>query len=190
MRVFLKKLNWRVLTLLCLLLFANFCFAEFSISSAKIRLFEDVYLLDAELNYKLTEEVIDALQNGVQLTLVLTIKIERERWYLWDEAIATLIQNYQLRYYALSKQYVLKYFKTGIERTFTSLNAALSCLNEIKDFPLLEKHLIEDDETYWVYLQIYLDIESLPVPLRSVAYLTSQWRLSSDWYLCPLQVQK
>ena len=49
---------------------------------------------------------------------------------------------------------------------------------------------MKDDETYWVYLQIRLDIESLPVSLRPVAYLSPQWRLNSDWYLCPLQIPR
>jgi len=182
MPVLLKK--WIMLTGLCLFLFSNITFADFSIQQAQIRLVDEVYVLDAEFDYNFTEVVVDALQNGVSLNLILDIRVERERAYWWDETIVKLKQSYELKYYALSKQYVLKSGEK--QENFSGLNAVLSRLNKLNNFPLVEKDLIKNGQTYLVYLQIYLDIESLPVPLRPIAYLSSQWRLSSDWYLCPL----
>lgn len=212
MRVFLKQLNWHKgtdaknpppvekegvgriyffqlpkLIGLCLLLLSHLTFATFSINDAKTHLVDEVYVLNAKLSYTLTETVVEALQNGIALPLRLTIVIERDRWYLWDEKIATLKQRYQLKYYAFRKQYVIKYLNTGIQKTFDNLNIALTHLGQLEDFPLLDKHLIKDNERYWVHLHTYLDIESLPVPLRPIAYLSSQWRLNSNWFLCPLQ---
>ncbi len=185
MRVFL---NFKMIGLL---LFSHLTFADFSIQDAKTHLVNDVYMLDAKFNYALTKGTIEALQNGVSLTLELNIVIERERRYWWNEEIATLKQRYELKYQALSKQYALKHLNTGIQGTFPSLEAALAHISEIKNYPMLDQHLIKyEDEIYWVYLQIRLDIESLPISLRLTAYLSSQWRLSSDWYLCPLQASK
>jgi hypothetical protein len=161
--------------------------AEFSISYAKTQLVDDVYLLNAQLHYGLTETVLEALQNGIPLTLVVTILVQRERWYLWDENLAILKQRYQFKYYAFSNQYVITYLNTGIQETFTTLDSALTKLNTLENFPLIDKHFINHGEKYKVYLQIHLDIESLPVPLRPIAHLSSQWRLSSDWYSCHLQ---
>jgi len=177
--------EWIMLTGLCLLLFSKIAFADFLIQQAQTRLVDKVYVLNAEFDYNLTEVIIDALQNSVSLNLILNIKIERERAFFWNETIARLKQSYELKYYALSRQYVLKY--SNRQENFNNLNAVLSRLNKLKNFPLFDKDLIENDQTYWVYLQIYLDIESLPVPLRPIAYLSSQWRLSSDWYVCPLK---
>jgi hypothetical protein len=166
---------------------SNLVYGDFSISYAQTRLVDNLYLLDAKLHYELPEIPLEALQNGVTLTFVLTIIVERERWYMWDEQIAVLKQRYQLKYHAFSKQYVLTYLNTGIQTTFSTLEAILIQLGQLEDFPLLDKHLVSENEVYWVHLQTYLDIESLPVPLRPIAYLSSQWRLSSNWYLCPLQ---
>ncbi|MDM8559450.1 DUF4390 domain-containing protein [Candidatus Parabeggiatoa sp. HSG14] len=187
MRVFLKQINGHKLIGLCLLLLSHLTFADFSINDAKTHLVNEVYVLNANLSYTLTEMVVEALQNGISLPLTLTIVIERDRWYLWDEKITTLKQRYQIKYYAFRKQYVIKYLNTGIQKTFDNLNIALAHLGQLEDFPLLDKHLIKGDEHYWVYLHTYLDIESLPVPLRPIAYLSSQWRLNSNWFLCPLQ---
>ena len=35
--------------------------------------------------------------------------------------------------------------------------------------------------------EVYVDIEALPAPLRPVAYLSSPWRLTSEWYEWPLE---
>ena len=173
---------------LCLLLLSSKTFAQFSIEHAQTHLVDNVYLLNAKLNYGLTDVAIEAMQNGVSLTLVLMIKLEQEREYLWNKEITTLKQRYELQYYALRRQYVLKYLNTGIQETFGSLQDTLTRLGILTDFPLIDQHLVKyHPVNYRVYLQTHLDIESLPVPLRPIAYLSSQWRLSSNWYLCPLQ---
>lgn len=186
----LRQAKWRLFSGLCLLLLSHLVYAEFSVNYARTHLVEDVYLLDANLSYGFTEVVLEALENGVPLTLVLTILVERKRWYLWDEKIATLKQRYQLKYYAFSQQYVIKNLNTEIQDSFPSLHAALQELEHLKNFPLIDKQLIKPDQKYQVHLQTHLDIESLPVPLRPIAYLSSQWRLSSRWYLCPLYPPK
>ncbi|HHB92356.1 MAG TPA: DUF4390 domain-containing protein [Thioploca sp.] len=182
------NLQNRLGIILIIILLSNLSFAEFSIDYAEISLIDGVYVLDAELNFNLTEVAIDALQNGVSLPLVFTIIIERNRWYLWNEKILTIRQPYELKYYALTRQYGLKNLTINTQDNFAYLEAAISYLNKVKTLPLLTKQELTDfPSEYWVYLQIHLDIESLPVPLRPIAHLSSQWRLSSSWYSCPLQ---
>lgn len=135
----------------------------------------------------LSDEIKDALNNGVSIPLVLSIEVKRERWYIWDEKVASLKQYYQLKYYALSRQYVIYYQNTGFQKAFSTLEATLNYLGELVDFPLLDKTLVNSEENYLVYLKIYLDIEALPVPLRPIAYFSAQWRLASEWFTCPLQ---
>ncbi len=188
MPVWLKQFSRLTLTTgFLFFLCYSISWADFSVRYAQARLVDHVYLLNANLNYDLTEAPIEALHNGVSLTFVLTITVQRERWYFLDETVATLKQRYQLTYNSLTDQYLLTYLNTGIAESFPSLEAVLTKLGTLKDFPLLDSHLIEPSETYWVYLQNRLDIEALPAPLRPVAYFSSQWRLVSDWYLCPLQ---
>ena len=50
-----------------------------------------------------------------------------------------------------------------------------------------EVHVLEPDEQYRVRLRASLERESLPTPLRLLAYFSSSWRLSSDWTTWPLQ---
>ena len=60
-------------------------------------------------------------------------------------------------------------------------------LGKIRNFPLLDEHLIGDKGHRYVRLRALLDIESLPSPMRPLAYLSSLWRLKSDWYEWPIE---
>ncbi len=174
--------------ILLTILLSSPSFAEFSIDYAETSLIDGIYILDAELNFNLTEVAIEALENGVSLPLVFTIIIERNRWYLWNKKVVTIKQPYELKYYALSRQYGLKNLTTDVQENFVYLETAIDYLSKVNDLPLLtQQELTDSSNEYWVYLQIHLDIESLPVPLRPIAHLSSQWRLSSSWYSCPLQ---
>ena len=174
---------------LSLFLLANATFAQFTIHYGHTRLVGQIYSLNADLNYGLSEVAIEAPHHGVPLVFVFTVIVERERRIVWNETIITLTQRYKLQYNLLHRQYLVQYINTDNKETFLTLTAALTSLGKLIDFPLLNKHLLRNG-TYWVNFRIHLDIESLPVPLRPIAYLSSEWRLKSDWYLCPLPLVK
>lgn len=183
-QIFVKTL------LLSLLLLPSTLLAQFSIQSAQTYLANGVYQLEATIDYSLSNEAKEALNSGIILTIELIIVIQQERWYLWDKTVASLNQRYQLKYQALTDEYVVKRLNPGTRDTYPNLTAALTALGQIVNFPLLDKHLLKADKTYQVYVQTYLDIEALPVPLRPAAYFSRQWRLISDWYSCPLEPVK
>jgi hypothetical protein len=175
----------RFIVILLLLSAMMNVFANFSVQNAKAYLTDEVYYLDADLDYALSEEAIKALHSGVILTLRLTIDIEREGFF--GKRISRLKQRYTLEYSTLSEQYIVKYLNLdGLEEIFPNLESALQTLGEIRNLPLIDSSVIEPNETYWVRLRNYLDIEELPTALRLVAYFSAEWRLSADWFKCPL----
>ena len=96
-------------------------------------------------------------------------------------------QRYRLEFHALSKRYVLTNVNAGVSQTFDYLDDALTALGTIDGFPLIDRGLLRDGERYTGTLRARLDIEKLPAPLRPLAYLSSQWRLSSDRHTWSLQ---
>ena len=157
--------------------------APFTIRSANIYLDNKVYLVNADIHYSLTKPVLDALHNGVPLTIELRIELIRHRdWPWWDETVAVIKQRYRLRYFALAQHYVLDNLNMGTESSYQSLEAALEALGKLKDLPLLDQNLLPPGKEYLARMRVALDIESLPTPLRLLAYLSSRWRLTSEWY--------
>jgi len=157
------------------------------INNVETRLVENVYWLNADIDFNFSNKTLDALKNGVPITIELNIVVSRHRDYLWDETIATLQQRYQLQYHALTKQYLLKNLNSTSIQSHSSLKTALAALGNIINFPLLDKNLLEDHQQYSARMRASVDVEALPVPLRLLAYITSGWRLSSEWYEWPLK---
>lgn len=171
-----------LLFILGLLLATPLYAAEFFITGVNTRLQDNVYLLDAHVDYRFSNEALAALDNGVPLTLRLSIEIQRKRDWWLDATVANLEQRYRLQFHPLSHQFLLQNLNSGAFYAFQSLSTALDAMGTLSDFPLVDAQLIKKNENYEVLLQAALDIESLPSPLRPLAYITPAWRLNSDWY--------
>ena len=155
--------------------------SEFAVRAVESYLSGKVHHLDAEIDYSLTPEVLEALQNGVPLNMEVQIEVYRDRWW-WDEDVAALTQRYRVQYHALTERYLVENLNSGAPETYTSLPAALRALGRIRRLPLLDENLLEPGETYRARMRVELDNEALPAPLRPLAYLSSHWRLGSEWY--------
>lgn len=155
---------------------------DFVVRSASSRLHGGVYMLDANIAFQFGEKPLEALHNGVTLTILIELEVERERKWWLDEEIAFLEQRFQLSYHALSHQYLLVNLNSGALEAYPRLEAVLSAMGTLHNFPLLDKKLTDPDEHYEAGLRALLDIEALPSPLRPLAYITPSWRLRSDWY--------
>ncbi len=159
----------------------------FSIQSLETQMQDRVYLLTANFNYHFSTEAIEALEHGVPLLILVDIEIRSPRWWWNDTTIAELEQGYLLLYHALSESYVVHNLNSGTQNNFIRLNHALNFLSKIKKLPILDANLLDPKKEYYLRVRTHLDIESLPAPMRPLAYISSDWQLSSDWYEWPLQ---
>jgi len=159
----------------------------FTIRSVETSLIDKVYTLSAQIEYRFSDVAIEALQNGVPLLVLLDIKVERERNWWLDKNIAELQQGYLLLYHALTEKYIVNNLNSGAQENYDSLDSAVSALGQLDSLPILDANLANKDKRFIVHLHTYLDLEALPAPMRPLAYISSQWRLESDWYEWPLQ---
>jgi hypothetical protein len=60
-------------------------------------------------------------------------------------------------------------------------------MSSLHDSDPVPADLLQPGQRYKLAIKCQFDREALPVPLRPFAYLDSQWFLSSDWYLWPIQ---
>jgi hypothetical protein len=176
----------RLLTLLLGLLWAiGGHAAGFEVIDAATRLEGGVYRLNARIEYRFSKAALEALQNGVPLTVDIDMEVRRRRPWVWDETVYALTQRFQLEYHALSRQYLVNNLNSGERRAFPTQTAALGFMGRIQDFPLLDRSLLAETERYEGALRVRLDIEALPAPLRLFAYLSDDWRLASEWRTWP-----
>ena len=161
--------------------------SEFEIGSVRTRLVDGVYLLDASIAVALSKKTLDALDNGVPLTVVVDMDIVQQRNLIWDKRVARLSARNELSIHALSQKYVVRNLNSDAATSYTSLDEALIALGSLENIPVLDSHLLERSKRYHLKLRARLDIEALPPPLRPIAYLRSLWRHSSNWSTWPIE---
>lgn len=189
MRVSLSNKTVNVLCLLLLLMpvsvYPNN--TGVTVKSAETSLLGEDYLLNADINYQLSEKAIEALNNGVPLFWTYQFNVKEKRLYVWDETLIEKSFRYRIQYHALLNMYRVRNEANGAVDNFSTLQAVLDLLSTLRDFPLIEKAKIADKKQYIAGMKVTFERDALPLPLRPVAYLNPQWYLSSDWYVWTLK---
>lgn len=178
----------RLMVLLLLMCAWGFAWgATFVIKDLVISDKDGVYLLNTQIDYRLTPEVEEALENGVPLTLKVGLEVGRVWRSFWEPNPVSKTLRFQIRYHALTELYRVVDMQTGEEQNFVTQEAALYALGEIGDLRLVSHDQLTPGEVYQLRLRADLEIEALPLPLQPLAYLGRGWRLTSGWTQWPLQ---
>lgn len=145
-------------------------------------------LLDADIGYDLNDTILEALENGVPLTFETHVQMRRADAWIWEADTVEHRLRTVLRYRPLSALYELRNLQGDERLSFATREAALRTLGKIVAMPVIDRSALELDEDYLVRIQVQLDVESLPLPMRPRAYLSRDWSLSSEpweWRLRP-----
>ncbi len=155
---------------------------RFDIRSAYVERGERVYELSATLEFDLPEGARAAVRDGAPLTMHLEIVVKRQRSYWLDETVATLDQNYELVYHALSERYLVRNLNSGEQASYATLDAALDALRVITSLPILDQSLVRPRIRHEISVRGGLDIRTMPDTLRFILFWSDDWRQRSEWY--------
>ena len=142
----------------------------------------NVVYLNAQLEYSLSEAAITALQSGVPITFKLKVEIFQPRKWIWDKVISEHVHRYQLSYHALTQQYLVTNISSGIQNSYSDRNIAMSAMGRIYNLALVATTALPQQADLQARIKVSLDINALPTPMRPWAYISSDWKLSSEWY--------
>ncbi|MGR9108031.1 MAG: DUF4390 domain-containing protein [Gammaproteobacteria bacterium] len=159
----------------------------FSVKRAEIVPAANSISLNADIDYQFSPRALDALQHGVPLTTVVKVRLNQYRRLIWNRTVFSKNMIYRLSYHALRKRYRVFDENTESSQYFVNLEPALEAMGRIRNLPLPVSTEIPADSRYDVQIKLFLDIEALPLPLRSIAYLMPQWYISSGWYTWSLE---
>ncbi|KAA6183858.1 DUF4390 domain-containing protein [Thiohalocapsa marina] len=160
--------------------------AGFTVSSVITRLVNGTYVMDAQIDYRFSERALEALDNGVPLTLEVHIQVRPKGAWIWGESLVDQRLRYRIRYKPLSERYLVSRLPGESGRTYVTRDAAVAALGEIQELQLLDHDRLDPDRRYEVHIRAALDIEELPLPLRPMAYLYPAWKQSTEWTKWPL----
>ena len=154
----------------------------FIIRTAYTELAGGVYYLNADVDLNLSDDAVNALENGLPLTVELQIEIIKHRSFIWNTRIAALTQRYQISFHALTRRFIITNLNSGDQQSFASYREAVTSLGQVSDLPVIDANLLQPDTRYNIRMRAVLDIKSFPGPLQLIASLFKGWDLSSDWY--------
>lgn len=141
--------------------------------------------LGAQFDIKLSSGAEEAIRNGVPLVFEFQVQVVKTHTWLWDTVDIEIARYRQLQYHALSESYLVKDMSAGTQGNYRRLEDALRAAGKIQDL-LLTDRALDPALNYKIRLRGSLDIESLPTPVRLIAYVSSAWDMVSKWYSWPL----
>ncbi len=154
----------------------------FAVVSAESHIVENVVRLDAAFDLVFSEKLLEALHNGVPLTILVEIEVSRERSYWVSESIAEIEQRFQISYNPITGRYLFHNLNSDAQFQLPNFEAARVVLSHLGNFPLLDISLLEPEQKYSGRIRVRVDDENFPVPLRLMSYVTSDWDLESEWF--------
>ncbi len=156
--------------------------AEFNVVNGSTKIIENQVFVDAQIHYQFSDVAKEALENGVPITIIVYLQMKADNSWFWQPYLVKTTLNYQLRYRPLTESYQVWDRTTNEKETFETFEAAKEQLGNIRNILLIEQSQMVKGTKYKIEIKAALDIEALPLPLRPLAYVSSSWKLSSQWY--------
>ncbi|MEO5343388.1 MAG: DUF4390 domain-containing protein [Gammaproteobacteria bacterium SHHR-1] len=157
------------------------------IQEIEVKIQQGFYLLEAFIDYRLSQAVLEALHSGVAMVFQVYLQVQPSQARFWQYPILERRLPYQLRYHALASVYELIKPEAPQVLRFATLAAALRALGTLEPMRLVPLAHLDAGQAYELRMEARLDIESLPAPLRPLAYLSQDWSIHQETRRWPLQ---
>jgi len=146
---------------------------------AEIKLQDDAYVVNAEIDLELNPRLTEAVNHGVSLYFVTELTVARPRWYWFDEVVIERRLNYRISYHAITRSYRLSL--GNFHQSFNTLDDALRIMRRVRNWEVAERAALIDGASYEASLRFRLDTAQLPKPFQVTAIGSRDWNLSTDW---------
>ncbi len=137
-----------------------------------------------KFDIKSSDEIDEAIDNGIVLTLIIKVHFSKARTFWFDENKHQIHHLYQIRYFSLSGQYQLHNTTTDERHSFVLLNDLWNHLaNDLRfvtDIPSISTADL-------ISVRLRLDSGALPSALQIPVLLSTEWTFKSDWFQAPLE---
>ena len=147
---------------------------------------KNVYLVSAQVDFKLSPYLEQALLNGVLLNVNTFIGLGKRRGWWWNETDNLSTISYQIKYHALSRHFLLTRNDTHENWNYRSLSTALRKMGSVVNYKLPELSPRVKDGEHYIYMNIRLSPATLRLPLRIQSLFSSQYSMASEVISWPL----
>lgn len=143
---------------------------------------DGVHYLNADIDYRLNEAALSALESGLPLRLTVEVEVRRSRWY-WADAVETRFERaHQIQFQPLTRLYMVENELTGRRQSFQTYGAAITELGRIEDLPVIEEDVLDANTRYDLRMRVSMEVRERPEGLGIIARLWTNSSISSGWY--------
>lgn len=168
---------------LFLLLSAGVCAVEgITVEHASSQLVEDSYYVDAQVNFTLHEDLLEALDHGVDLEIRIIIRAKEKRKWLWDRIYKEKTLKFKLDHRPLSDVYIVRNVRKSERRQFDTLENALKYMGKIDRYYLMNNKKLNDSSGLTGQIRAEMNVDNLPPPLKPIAFLSDKWQMGGKWH--------
>jgi hypothetical protein len=151
------------------------------VRSAYVSVEGGVFLLHARIEYPVNPAIRDALHDGVTLTVDLDTRIERERRFWFNAEVVELTLRRELDYHAVSDRYLVRDARSGSQKSFATLEDALTDLGTVEGWPVLVEPQLSAGH-FRISVRASVRRGRLPASLHALLFWTDDWHRVSEWY--------
>lgn len=149
------------------------------VSQARIETSEEGYLLAVSYNFELSDEIREAITNGIPMYFINEVEMVRPRWYWFGEKLKAS-QVTKITYNLWTRQYTAN-VNNGLARNFATLDEAMQVVLRPRRLLIAEKNTLSFGATYNVAVRLRLDMNQLSKPIQISSLGNSDWRVASEW---------
>jgi hypothetical protein len=130
-----------------------------------------------------TDEMINAIENGINTTFTFFIGLYETRDFHWDKNIAELRVTHSIVYDNLKKAYKVRLSERKSEMILVEdFSEAKNLMSKIVGVKLTGLSTLQKGNRYQVRMMTELDKIRLPLYLDYVLFFLSLWDFETDWY--------
>lgn len=154
----------------------------FNIKSAEFTMQDSLLLLDSSIEINLPDYINQAIDQGFSVPLMFEVEVLVYSKYWWDEKLLSLKQQYLLHYLPMLSSYAIYDVNANQRLYFNSRQEAVRYLKVIYDYPMFSINNINQSGRVYIRMRSGIDVDELPIPLKSSSLWDNDWGLQSDWF--------
>lgn len=154
----------------------------FQVKKASFTMQDRLLVLDSTIEIDLPEYINKALDQGFAVPLMFEVEVLNYSQYWLDEKLLSLKQQYQLHYLPMLSSYAIFDVNANQRIYFNSRQEAVGYLKAIYAYPMFDITNIDQPGSVYVRIRAGIDVDELPLPLKSSSLWNNDWGLQSDWF--------
>jgi hypothetical protein len=140
-------------------------------------------LLHLDLQGWFRQEILEAIETGIPITITYHMKLYRKRGLWFDEEVLAKTIQHTVKYDALKKQYRVSEINGLVSslRVTKDEPTMVRWMSAIEGQPLIPFHLLQPGEEY--YVKVMADVKAVqsPFPLSHIPFLAGLWDTGTPW---------